>query len=179
MSHDEITDLTNKVEKYNSDTYDLSYIAQIGWWVKNNGWTGKWPNLEYKGPMFYKLAHTSMSRWQKKAASTILELPEEIDGRCKFDREKGFLWSSVEDMIVKRDKFQNLPDYSTVRHFFELFRDGGGNKGFSTRGIKNSLMGDFWVKCLNKEIKIIDESDVMGDEDNGEENSIEDYKDLL
>lgn len=184
MSESEITELTNKVEDWASDTFDLAFIAQIGRWIRKHGRSKKWPTLEYKGPMFYKLAHTSMSRWQKKAAMLVLETPQSTSGRVHFHPEKGFLWSTMEESVSKKQGYKTMqfPDYSTIRHFFDIFMDDKGRKSFETEDVVGNLMGDFWVRPLHKKTKILTEVDVikdLGGKDGKEENiPEEEYYDL-
>src|SRR5690606_14664466 len=60
MSLEEIDLLTRKVEDEKSEHFDSKFLAQIAKWIKRRGASKKWRNLEYKGPMFWTLAHTSM-----------------------------------------------------------------------------------------------------------------------
>ncbi len=162
MTPDEINELTGKVERPDSKTYDIDFLARIALWIKKNGKSKKWPHLEYRGPMFYKLAHTSMSRAQKKAASMVLELNPKQSNKLVYDEKKGFLWSSVEEFSMRKNGDRSLkfpPDYSTTKHFFDVFLDGTGRKAFKTIDVPGSLMGDFWVKKILDEVKIITESD--------------------
>lgn len=163
MTAKEITEMTLKVEDWQNKNYDLAYIAQIGKWIKKHGKSDKWPQLEYRGPMFWMLAHTSMSRWQKKAAMTMLEAVANPPGRAIIDKEKGFLWSSLHDLSQKKngDKSLQFPDFSTVKHFFDIFRDSDGNLAFKTSGVRKNIMGDFWVKSKFENVEIITEAQVI------------------
>lgn len=165
MTEDQIDRLTNKVEKEDHPDFDPKFLLQIARWVKRNAKPEKFPNLEYRGPMFWKLCHTSMSRWQKIAASTILSAPEDATGRMQFIPKKGFKWSTVEDMLSQKKKIsgEHLTDYSTVKYFFDVFRDGVGNAVFETLPIKGDIMGDFYVRVINKEAKILTEADVLAE----------------
>lgn len=164
MSPEEIDSLTNKVENESSPSFDIKYIAQIGRWVQKNGHSGKWPNSEYRGPMFYKLAHTSMSRWQKKAAMILFEPTQSLENKIEGDK---YSWSAVEDVSRKKngDRSLDFPDYSTVKSFFDSFLNGDGEKSFWTK-IKpgNNPMGDFWVKCIG-DAKIITEHEIIEEEE--------------
>ena len=163
MSSKEIDRLTKYVEDPKSEHYNVKFTAQIGRWIKKHGWTGKWPTLEYKGPMFYKLAHTSMSRWQKRAATVIIESEPRPGSRVKHEKNKGFLWSTIEEANFKKgDKVSNFPDYTSIKYFFDIFVDGTGTKSFETTPVAGSLMGDFWVKCLKSKTKIYSEAEVVG-----------------
>lgn len=180
LSFQEIDTLSKKVEDWSSEHYDLALIAQIGRWVLKHGAKNsrKWPHLEYRGPMFYKLAHTSMARWQKKAADVILKMSTdgERSSRLVQDSKKGFLWSTVADHVYKKHKERGLqfPDFSTVKHFFDIFLDGKGNKSFATEAVPDDIMADFYVKVINKKLKIISESEVL--QETGADD--EDYSDL-
>ena len=163
MTSKEIDRLTKYVEDPQKEEYNIKFIAQIGRWIKKHGWTGKWPTLEYKGPMFYKLAHTSMSRWQKRAATVIIESEPRAGSRVKHEKNKGFLWSTIEEANFKKgDKVSNFPDYTSIKYFFDIFVDGTGTKSFETTPVQGSLMGDFWVKCLKSKTKIYSEAEVVG-----------------
>jgi len=161
MTSDEIDRVTQKVEDPNSDTYDVAWIAQIAKWVQKHGRSKKWPNLEYRGPMFWTLAHTSMTRWQKKA---VMEITESTRARGYDEKRKAYLWSAIQDKSQRKngDRSLQYPDFTTVRAFFEVFRDGKGRKAFSTEAVPgNNILGDFWVKPLFKDTEIITEASVM------------------
>lgn len=163
MSPEEIATLTKKVEDETSKTYDIKFIAQIANWIKKHGRSKKWPNLEYRGPMFWTLAHTSMTRWQKKAITTIID-PESKTVKWGYEFKTGkFLWSAVNNRMSRKngDRSLQFPDFTSVRAFFEVFRDGLGRKPFTTIPIKDSIVGDFWIKMDESKMKIITEGDVM------------------
>jgi hypothetical protein len=113
--------------------------------------------------MFYKLAHTSMSRWQKKAAAMMLgEMPLN-SSRIVFEEGRGYLWSTVAEQSQKKngDRSMQFPDYTTVKHFFDIFVDGEGKKSFKTSAIPKDVMGNFWVQLINKKAKVMTEAEVM------------------
>lgn len=181
MTPEEIDKLTGKVEDEKAETFDIRFLAQIAKWVRRHGYSNKWPHLEYKGPMFYKLAHTSMSRWQKVAAMTILNLNPQQSNRIVYDEKKGFLWSTVHDYASKKntDKSYAFPDFTTVKHFFDVFVDAKGEKTFSTLELDDNIMGDFWVKKLRDSAKILTESSQIlptKGEDDGEKGRKENKK---
>lgn len=160
MTSDEIDRLTQKVEDPLAPTYDVAWIAQIAKWVKAHGASRKWPHLEYRGPMFWTLAHTSMTRWQKRAIMLLME-----NGRTPasgFNPEKkAYLWSKLQDKVQRKgDRSLQFPDFTSVRAFFEVFRDGKGKKAFSTEPVSGSIVGDFWVKPLMADLTIITEASV-------------------
>jgi hypothetical protein len=180
MTNDEITRLSEKVESWDSPKFDIKFLAQIGRWVKKHGKSRKWPQLEYKGPMFYKLAHTSMSRWQKKAASMMIDGTGLNNSRIIEDPKKGFLWSTVAEQTMKKngDRSLQFPDFSTVKHFFDVFVDGVGTPTFKTSVVPGNIMGDFYVKLINKNARILTEAEVnevvTGDEDGEVEEEVYD-----
>jgi hypothetical protein len=174
MTPAEIDAITQKVEDETSETFDVKFLAQIARWVKKHGASKKWPNLEYRGPMFWMLAHTSMSRWQKKAALLVLEPPARGPMRgLEADSKRGFLWSQLAEKATKKhgDRSLQFPDFTSVRAFFEVFRDSMGRKAFETEPIPDSIMGDFYVRSLFKKTEIITEASII--EQRGKENAKE------
>lgn len=161
MTPAEIDELTRKVEDQSSEDFDIRFIAQIAKWIKKHGASKKWPNLEYRGPMFWTLAHTSMTRWQKKCAMMILS----PDGgrRVGWDDDiEAYLWSEINEKATRKNGDRSLmfPDFSSVKAFFEVFRDSKGRKAFSTESVKGNIMGDFWIKPLFKQTEIITEATI-------------------
>ncbi len=164
MTPKEIDILTRKTEKENSEEYDLSYIAQIGRWILKHGHSDKFPNCEYRGPMFYKLCHTSMTRWQRQYLLAIIN-GQNSDSRIAnyFEKDKGYLWSKVDAEINNRKKgrpFDSV-DFSTVEAFFKTFVSSDGERPFKTTLVPNDLMGDFYVLPLSDKIKVHVENDEM------------------
>ncbi len=78
------------------------------------------------------------------------------------EKRKAFLWSTVQSKNQKRngDRSLQFPDFTSVRAFFEVFRNGKGQKAFSTEAIKGDIMGDFWVKSLFKNTEVITEASI-------------------
>lgn len=174
MDPAEIAELTAKVETPDSPDFDIDFIAQIAKWVRAHGRSPKWPHLEYKGPMFYKLAHTSMSRWQKKAATLVLDSANvNMSSRIVTDDKKGFLWSTLSESATRKngDRSLQFPDYTTVKHFFDIFVDSHGRKAFKTSEIQHNIMGDFWVKKIIDNIKIVTEGQILGEKSNDGKNT--------
>ncbi len=163
MSFDEIDELTKKVEKVNSKHFDANFLLQIARWIKKHGAKKKWPNQEYRGPMFYKLAHTSMTKWQKRAASTLLTISPDHSSRLTYDDKHGYLWSTLLEYILKKnpERGLNFPDNTSVKYFFNIFLNGKGKKAFETKDVVDDIMGDFWVKCIDKKSTIIKENDML------------------
>lgn len=161
MTSEEIDLLTKKVENPEAPGYDLAFIAQIGRWILRHGRPEDYPNLEFKSPHFYFLAHTSMTRWQRKVLINFLELAKTSspDGRVRYDEEKGFLWSTIEALISRKgDKQAQLPERSSIAHFFEVFLDAAGDKIFSVTPTGDSITGDFWVLQTKESFTIKDGS---------------------
>lgn len=177
MTPEEITELSKKIEDWTKPEFDVAFIAQIGRWIKKHGKSKKWPNLEYKGPMFYKLAHTSMSKWQKKALTIVMETDLRRPGpRMVVDLKKGFLWSSIEEFMNRKgERTSTLPEYSTVKHFFDVFVDAAGEKSFDTLHVENSITNDFWVRPLSNKVKILTELELSKEIGVSDEDDEEDY----
>ena len=124
-----------------------------------NGEMDRWPNMEYRGPMFYTLAHSSMSRWQRKAVSLVLTTDPLKANKVQWSEQKGFLWSSLHDHGFKRQlqatNYMEEPgDHSTARELFKLFLDLEGNKVFEVidKPDGDSMnTGDFYVKVIGKD----------------------------
>lgn len=166
MKPEEIDELTRKVEDPDSPDFDIEFLQQIIKWLRYNAKEeDRWPNLEYKGPMFYRLAHTSMSRWQKAAVSYVMSTKPEQAVRLEYDNELGFKWASLLEFILSkkgRGRPDMFPDNSSIQHFFESFVDGEGKKVFKTSSVKGDIQNDFWVKQL-ADVKIFTENDFMDD----------------
>jgi hypothetical protein len=162
MTSEEIDDLTKKVEDASKKSFDVNFLAQIAQWVRNHGKSTKWPNQEYRGPMFWSLAHTSMSRWQKKAATLIID-PSTRPNRVESDPKLGLLWSSLSEKSQRKngDRSLQFPDNSSVKAFFEIFRDSKGQKAFKTTLVGGKdIMGDFYVKPLLESMEIVTEASI-------------------
>ena len=179
MKPAEISRLVHKVEDHTNDKYDNNFLAEIGEWLKQYGKSDKWPTLEYRGPMFYKLAHTSMTRWQKKTIQLIIEFMDRRPGKVEFDEEKGFRWSTMlkVEEARKAGKGTQFPAHSSVEAFLESFKDGYGRECFetTTHDSKMNIDEDFWVKCIVDEIKIFNKQDLKtrsAEVISGEENNV-------
>jgi hypothetical protein len=181
MKEEEIELLTRKVEAGKPD-FDVKFVAQIAKWIMKVGRSNlkTWPTLEYKGPMFWTLAHTSMTRWQKKAVSFIID--QKPNSKVGWDpNEKAFLWSALEEKYRKRvgDKSMVFPDYSSVKAFFDVFRDGEGRKAFDTKLVPGgNILGDFWIYPLVSEIEVITEATVAQEREKGRQNGKKESYDL-
>jgi len=156
MTHAEINELTEKVENEDGPNFDKRFLAQIANWLWMRGDRRKYPNLEYKGPMFWRLALSSMTRWQKKAVYLVYD-KNNRDERYGWDeKKKAFLWSAMEEKVGRKngDRSLQFPDFTSVSAFFDIFRDGSGRKAFSTEPVKGDFFGDFWVKPILSNIAI-------------------------
>lgn len=158
MSSAEISRMSNRLDVEHKD-YDVKFVAQIAKWILRIGekYTHDFPNLEYQGPKYWELAHTSMSRWQKIAvlALTVQNNRGPFHG---WHEDKGaFLWSEVESALRKKKEYdsKDYRDATTVRAFFETYRDSSGGVVFEVESIKKSTVQDFWVKPIEglKKIK--------------------------
>lgn len=182
MTEKEIDSLTKKVEAGKAD-FDVKFVAQIAKWILSIGSKNlqNHPTLEYRGPMFWTLAHTSMSRWQKKAISTLVD--KKTGTRVGWDSIEGaHLWSKVEEKITKRSGDSNsmmFPDYSSVKAFFDVFRDGEGFKAFNTKLVPGSnILSDFWIYPLTESVELITEATVAQQREKGKQDGKKETFDL-
>lgn len=163
MESEEIRNLTDMIENQDSASFNLPFIAQTAKWLLRRGRRGDWPNLEYRGPMFWSLAHTSMTQWQKMAITALIA-PDARDTQCGWDAsKKGFIWSEIQKRILRKGDYRHLkfPDHSTTRSFLDIFRDSEGRKAFSTELFPApNILGDFWVRPLFKKTEIVTESSI-------------------
>ncbi len=182
MTEKEIELLSNKVDPEKPD-FDQVFVAQIAKWILTIGARNlaKYPTLEYRGPMFWTLAHTSMTRWQKRALTALVD--KKTGARIGWDvNENAHLWSKVEEKLTKRsnDQSTTFPDYSSVKAFFDIFRDGEGKKAFDTKLVLgNNILGDFWIfPLLSSEIEIITENTIAQQREKGRLNGEKEIFDL-
>jgi hypothetical protein len=176
MTNDEIDTLSKKVDPRN-EGFDDEYVAQIAKWILYRGkkYTHKFHNMEYKGPMFWTLAHTSMTKWQKRVVDELITNKDRIKN-CWVESEGAYLWSAIESKIVKRtgDKTFVFPDYSSVKAFLDIFKDGEGRKAFDTKlvGGKN-ILGDFYIYPLVDdpsfitEVSLAQKAELLKEKDDG------------
>lgn len=154
MTAKEIDTLSEKIQ-FDRKGFDVKYVAQIAKWILKWGpkYLDEHPNLEYRGPKFWELAHTSMTRWQKKA---IELLTTTVGGRKSgwFDSERAFQWSKVQEIYERRSGKNHLqfPDYTSIQNFFDVYRDDMGQVIFETSKVKDSpILNDFWITPLTGE----------------------------
>ena len=172
MTSEEIDELSRKVEDENSKDYDVAFVAQIAQWILKHGKSDKWPNLEYKGPMFYFLAHTSMNMWQRVAIAIFTHPSIHTNAGIIRDRDKGCKWSSLERFArnmarAEKRKPVYFAEASSVKSFYESFLDLKGRKGFETTDIPEDLLGDFWVKCILPDLAVADDQNETKGNDHG------------
>lgn len=153
MTSNEIEILSEKIQS-DRPGFDVEYVAQIAKWILKWGpkHHEKWKNLEYRGPMFWILAHTSMTRWQKKA----IELLSSNTARTRIgwsDTEKAFQWSKVQETYERRTGKNHLqfPDHTSIQNFLEVYRNSEGLPVYQTWKVTGeTTLNDFWIKVLNQ-----------------------------
>ena len=151
MGPEEIELMSERLDPQ-SPQFDVRYVAQIAKWVIAVGQkhVSRWPNLEYQGPKFWELAHSSMSRWQKIAVMA-LTTETRLGKFAGWDPDKeAFLWSKVEEALRKKKEYESKDyrDASTVSAFFQTYCNSKGEKVFEVEGVKGNVMTDFWVKPI-------------------------------
>jgi hypothetical protein len=162
--------LSRKVSDPTHPDFSVPFITQIALWIKKHGKSDKWPNCEYRGPMFWYLAQTSMTRWQKRAIDVIMEPLSRVQRMGYDSKNNRFLWSTVHSMLSKKgaDKSVIFPDASSVQAFFETYRDRQGRKAFETELLPgDNIFGDFYVRPLFASLGT-QRSSGEGKEQNGE-----------
>lgn len=156
MTPKEINDISERLDDTHP-RFDVKFVSQIAKWITSIGpkYVKDWPNLEYRGPMFWKLAGSSMSRWQKIA---VLALTTE-NKRGAFagwdESKKGFLWSKVEEDLRRKKEYESKDyrDPTTVKAFFENYCDIHGTKVFEVESEVDSIVQDFWIKPIGGLVK--------------------------
>jgi len=157
MSPSDIQEISERLDDTHPN-FDVKLVAQVAKWICSIGpkYTPQWPNLEYQGPKFWELCHSSMSRWQKIA---VLALTVENQKRGPLggwdENKKAFLWSGVEMSLRKKKEFESKDyrDAATVRAFFKTYRSMEGKEVFEIEDV-NGTIADFWIRPLNGLIKI-------------------------
>lgn len=129
--------------------FDVRYVAQIAKWILKIGakYAEQYPRLEYQGPKFWELAHSSMSRWQKVAVSSLTH--KNIRGHFPGwnESKQAYQWTLVESALRRKKEFsdKDYRDPSTVKAFFDNYRNTEGQKVFETKAFTGSILQDFWV----------------------------------
>lgn len=156
MTPEEINDISERLDDTHPN-FDITLVCQIAKWIHTVGpkHLPKWPNLEYQGPKYWELAHTSMSRWQKISvlAMTVQNKNGPFPG---WDNtKKAFLWSKVEEALRRKKEFltTDYRDASTVKAFFETYCNKSGKKIFEVEATESNTLQDFWIKPLQELIK--------------------------
>jgi Family of unknown function (DUF5906) len=134
------------------DNLDLASLAMLANWLKTHGprYVEK-DNMEYHGPMFYRLAHTSMAAWQ---AAAINFLKNNVSGgrpagKVVYHKEHGYRWSTLVPYLKKgAGRYSPFPRNLTAMDFFNSFKDAKGRKSFETSIIPDSFDYDFYLKPL-------------------------------
>lgn len=148
MSEEIIGKISDKLDE-SKPSFDVKYVAQIAKWILKIGpeYAAQYPRLEYQGPKFWELAHSSMSRWQKVVVVALTTR----NNRGYFpgwnEGKKAFQWTQVE-AALRRKKDLTDKDYrdpSTVKAFFDNYRDTEGKRVFETKAFTGSILQDFWV----------------------------------
>lgn len=134
LSSDEISELTNKLNELSPD-YDPAYVAQIAKFILHEGAQSapRWPRLEYKGPMFWRLCHTSMKKSWRAVINALISPAARGNKAASlgYDEERdAFLWSKLEYYIKTMNKELEIDTRPTCEDFFRKFRDFDGNPVF-------------------------------------------------
>lgn len=158
MTGDEIDQLKAMTNAEDLPTFDIGALAEFAKWLKKHGpgYADRYPNMEYRGPMFWRLAHTSMSKWQEAIVSFLLTPSKFKTARLATDKDGFFIWSAYEPTIKRTLKHYHWPHAETVRKFFDVFRDLDGRQVFETkRGTE--IGSDFHFKFLVKKATTLDD----------------------
>jgi len=148
MSEEIIGKISDKLDESNPN-FDVKYVAQIAKWILKIGpkYEANYTRLEYQGPKFWELAHSSMSRWQKVVVVALTTRNTKGYFPGWNESKKMFQWTQVE-AALRRKKDLSDKDYrdpSTVKAFFDNYRDTEGKKVFETKAFTGSILQDFWV----------------------------------
>lgn len=143
-----IGEISDKLDE-SRPAFDVKYVAQIAKWILKIGpkYAGNYPRLEYQGPKFWELAHSSMSRWQKVLVVALTTRNTNGYFPGWHEAKKAFQWTQVE-AALRRKKDLSDKDYrdpSTVKAFFDNYRDTDGKAVFKTKPFTGSILQDFWV----------------------------------
>lgn len=156
LNPDEIAAFSAKLDVH-AKTFDVRYAAQIAKWILKIGkkYLKDWPNLEYQGPKFWELAHSSMSRWQKIAVQSLTTKTNRGPFPGWDERKKAYLWSKVEEALRRKKEYESKDyrDPNTVRNFFESYRDTDGKIIFDVEIDKRNVVHDFWIKPKSGVVK--------------------------
>lgn len=154
MTTEEIDKLSRMCEKEESPDFDIEAIAEFAKWLKKYGpgYASKYPNMEYKGPKFWQLAHTTMSKWQGAIIGFLLT-DKVKTARLAPDDEGFFKWSLFEPPIKRiLGRNYNFPHHETIRKFLNIYRSLEGEKIFETKKMQG-LESDFYLKFPTPKIE--------------------------
>jgi hypothetical protein len=167
LNTEEIETITKKCgDSLNQSDYDPKYIASIAKYLYEKcDYSDLFPQGEYRGPKFWQICRTSMFAWQ---ASIIDALENPIDylGQAKGAEiinaidAKQLSYSILQNKILQSfkdnkkgrsaPKFPN--DYSSARHFLDIYRDLNGGIVYTTKNIPDKYSyDDFYVEVFKKE----------------------------
>lgn len=159
MSTEEIDTFTKMFEFEDSDTFDVEALAQFARWLKRYGpsYVKKYKNMEYKGPRFWFLAHTSMSKWQMAIIQYFYV--EKKSFAPDIMKKDGFLWSQIETLVKRKmGRGYQWPHIETIRRFLQIYHGLDGKQGFQITPL-GGLESDFYVKPLLKKVVMPKEED--------------------
>jgi hypothetical protein len=102
MTSDEIDKLTKMTEFEDSPDFNVGALAEFAKWLKRYGpdFSSRYKNMEYKGPRFWFLAHTSMAKWQMAIIQHFYL--EKKQFAPDIYHKDGFLWSGIEPLIKRK-----------------------------------------------------------------------------
>ena len=153
MHPDEIAELTEKANVLGKN-YDNEFIAQIARYLRRKYKNAEeiFPNMEYRGKMFWKIAHTSMTKAQKRAVDIVLGAGLFPETSPLTPSKNGFIWSQVEAQLDKKLKDLKLADNTTFQSFFDNFRGPNGERIFKTKNMKknNNYTNDFYITFVDE-----------------------------
>lgn len=161
LSSEEIANISRKCgESLTLEDYDPKYIAQIAKYLWEKCDYGKlFPQGEYRGPKFWQICRTSMFSWQA-ALIEALEDPGTFLGNARGgevlaaieigELSYSFLQSKILQSFKDGKKGRSAPkfpnDFSSARHFLNIYKDLNGNTVYTTKDIQDKYgYDDFYV----------------------------------
>jgi ABC-type transport system involved in cytochrome c biogenesis ATPase subunit len=152
MTPDEIDFLVNKCDA-DSDRYDPSFLYSVFKYCEENSQPKSFPNMEYKGPMFYYLTHTSMTKWQRDAITIVKGSTKKNSPKIEYWNDHlGFNWDNVfrknareSDILGLKINKRDWPENSSIMNFFSIFTDSVGDKCFKVSPISGDITNNFYV----------------------------------
>lgn len=165
MASDEIALLKDKVTE-DSNRWDPNFVASIYRHILEVGDESKFPNLEYKGPGFYKMANLTMFKWQKLLIEALTFLFEGEAGTAPPERlfkkknytaalvlsKGGYVnWNDLHillDTSSRNSGSNEYPGNLKVNSFLKSYRDIYGRKIFEVTDIVPGTMEDFKITYM-------------------------------